>query len=229
MNRISQPSRPHRVARQRRSQLTIEAIREAAALVLREQGVEALTTNRVAERAGVGIASLYRYYPDKEAILSDLFEQQLQRIDRRLREKAQEVQSGESMAALIRQGIVIAMDYSAELTDLHRDFFQAHRQSFDITARLAPQGEGTWDLWAQQWFSELLRSNSDSLRVSDLSVAARFVVDVCTGYIHRLVETRPEDLSDSRQVDALADMVCRYLLKADGVSPPIQECEKTHG
>ena len=43
-----------------------------AAYILSEDGLEGFTTNRVAERAGVNIASLYQYFPNKSAILEEL-------------------------------------------------------------------------------------------------------------------------------------------------------------
>ena len=54
---------------QRRSRATVEAIKEAAALILESGDESWLTTNHIAERAGVGIGSLYEYYADKDDIL----------------------------------------------------------------------------------------------------------------------------------------------------------------
>jgi AcrR family transcriptional regulator len=39
---------------------------------LRKAGYEAMTTNQIADRAGVNIASLYQYFPNKQAILAEL-------------------------------------------------------------------------------------------------------------------------------------------------------------
>ena len=44
----------------------------AGARVLERAGYEALTTNRVAEVAGVGIASLYEYFPNKQALVAEV-------------------------------------------------------------------------------------------------------------------------------------------------------------
>ncbi len=53
---------------QSRSQATCAAILEATIQVLVQQGIERLTTTRVAERAGVSVGTLYQYYPNKAAL-----------------------------------------------------------------------------------------------------------------------------------------------------------------
>lgn len=58
-----------RSPRQARSRATWEAIVEAAAQILERGGPEALTTNLVAERAGVSIGTLYQYFSDKRSLL----------------------------------------------------------------------------------------------------------------------------------------------------------------
>jgi AcrR family transcriptional regulator len=55
--------------RQGRSRAVVDAILEAAAQLLEQEGEAGLNTNVVSERAGVSIGSLYRYFADKEAIL----------------------------------------------------------------------------------------------------------------------------------------------------------------
>jgi AcrR family transcriptional regulator len=66
------PITPRKVPRQARSRATCDAILQAAARILERQGSEVLTTNLVAELAGVSIGSLYQYYPTKEAIFAEL-------------------------------------------------------------------------------------------------------------------------------------------------------------
>lgn len=63
---------PRKKPAQARSRATVEAILEAATRILRDQGLAGLTTNRVAERAGVSVGSLYQYFPSREAILAEL-------------------------------------------------------------------------------------------------------------------------------------------------------------
>lgn len=63
-------ARPQRrQAKQARAQATIEAIFGATAQILESEGEARLTSNRIAEVAGVSIGSLYQYFPNKQAIL----------------------------------------------------------------------------------------------------------------------------------------------------------------
>ncbi len=57
---------------QKRGQLRVEAILDAAEAVFGEMGVEAGTTNAIAERAGASVGSLYHFFPNKAAILTAL-------------------------------------------------------------------------------------------------------------------------------------------------------------
>jgi len=50
----------------------VEWIVEGAIRVLNTSGYEALTTNRVAEAAGVSVGSVYQYFPSKDAIVAEL-------------------------------------------------------------------------------------------------------------------------------------------------------------
>lgn len=52
--------------------MTVDAILEAAAQVLVEAGPQGATTNRIAERAGVSIGTLYQYFANKKALYKAL-------------------------------------------------------------------------------------------------------------------------------------------------------------
>ncbi|HUD51618.1 helix-turn-helix domain-containing protein [Parvibaculum sp.] len=77
--------KPKKWPKQARSKASFDAVIEAAARLLAESGYEALTTNRIAERAGVSIGTLYEFFPDKETIVAVLAERQMARIVERMR------------------------------------------------------------------------------------------------------------------------------------------------
>jgi AcrR family transcriptional regulator len=76
---------PRRSPMQSRAKQTVERILDATAELLDDEGSENLTTERVAERSGVNIATLYHYFPNKLALLHALAlqfgEQQQERLD----------------------------------------------------------------------------------------------------------------------------------------------------
>ncbi len=58
--------------RQFRSQQTVDSILDTAATLFVDVGYENATTNAIAEKAGISIGTLYRYFPDKDAVLKAL-------------------------------------------------------------------------------------------------------------------------------------------------------------
>ena len=67
---------PRKRPRQARAQATWDALVEATAQLLVAHGLARLTTNAVAERAGVSIGSLYQYFPNRDALMVALIERQ---------------------------------------------------------------------------------------------------------------------------------------------------------
>jgi AcrR family transcriptional regulator len=65
---------------QARAEHTVDAILEAAAQILQSDGEEKLNTNRIAERAGFSIGTLYQYFADKEAIIAALAERERDKV-----------------------------------------------------------------------------------------------------------------------------------------------------
>ncbi len=68
------PSPARRTPRQSRARQTVEDVLAAVPLVLKRYGAHAVTTNRIAEVAGVSIGSLYQYFPDKQSVFCALHE-----------------------------------------------------------------------------------------------------------------------------------------------------------
>lgn len=69
--------------RQQRSSFTVEMILEAATQLLDAEGA-GLTTNGIAERAGVSVGSIYQYFGDKQAIFDELARRHLESAGARL-------------------------------------------------------------------------------------------------------------------------------------------------
>ena len=75
---------PRKKPIQGRSKATVEAILEGTIRVLLDEGFETLTTTRVAEVAGVGVGTLYQYFPAKESLLFALLEREMTTLEAEL-------------------------------------------------------------------------------------------------------------------------------------------------
>jgi AcrR family transcriptional regulator len=101
-----------REPRQPRARHTVEAVLDAVVKILKREGFQAVTTNRIAEVAGVSIGSVYQYFPDKRAIFVALHERHIQEIDRLVESKLIEHASS-SLDTLMRAMIEAMVDAHA--------------------------------------------------------------------------------------------------------------------
>ena len=83
---MAQPNYMRSTPKQERGERRIERILDAAEQIFAERGYQAATTNEIADRAQTSIGTLYRFFPNKEAIVQRLGERYTQEL-RVLREK----------------------------------------------------------------------------------------------------------------------------------------------
>lgn len=96
---------------QARAQHTVETIFEATAQVLDEEGEAALTTNRIAKKAGFSIGTLYQYFPTKEAILLALIARERRRVMDELNERlARAAAEGADPERVIRERLRVLIE-----------------------------------------------------------------------------------------------------------------------
>ncbi|GAA2807990.1 TetR/AcrR family transcriptional regulator [Mycolicibacterium pallens] len=105
---------PRRAPVQARSRQTVARILDAAAAIADEQGVDAVTTRAIADRAGVSYPSLYRFFADRDAILDELMERHCSEIDARC-VAAEQTWEITSIAELLNNEL-----------DLHVDYYRKH-------------------------------------------------------------------------------------------------------
>jgi len=76
MNKRRNPSpiEPRKAPKQERSRKTYQDILQGATRLIQRDGIQKLSTNKVAEESGVSIGSLYQYFPSKQAIIAALID-----------------------------------------------------------------------------------------------------------------------------------------------------------
>src|SRR5260221_10713074 len=177
---------PKKSPRQERSRATVEAILEAATDILIRQGGGRLTTNRIAERAGVNIASLYQYFPGKQAILAELRRRHGAERRAAIRQVLIE-RRGDSLESTLRALVSMGVAAHAVNPALHRIFSQElpPLRYADISAADAP-------LFGE--FRALLTRSAPA--ITDRDLAMWLVATAADAVIHRAVVERPVDLSN---------------------------------
>jgi len=74
---------PRREPRQARSKERVERVLVAAAALVDGRGLDAVTTNAIAEEAGLPVGTIYQFFPNREAVLVALLARGLDALDAR--------------------------------------------------------------------------------------------------------------------------------------------------
>src|SRR3546814_10706684 len=93
---------PRKHASQARSRATVDALVEATARILVSEGYDLANTNRIAEKAGVSIGSLYQYFPGKDALVAAVIDRHKEEVMRVVRSALAEVDALPVEAAVRR-------------------------------------------------------------------------------------------------------------------------------
>jgi AcrR family transcriptional regulator len=93
---------------------------EAVQLVVKRHGTRAITTNRIAEVAGVSVGSLYQYFPDKRAILTALQDRHVDEVQRVIGQTLADYASAplQEFTGELVQGLVNVHADAAELHEI---------------------------------------------------------------------------------------------------------------
>lgn len=106
---------------QSRARDTIDAIIEASRRIVYRDGVGGLTTNRVAELAGVSIGSLYQYFPGRDAVLHALVERE---FNRTVDSNVAYIESIDASTTTLDEAIAGLVDHVFEQQTHRRPFFR---------------------------------------------------------------------------------------------------------
>jgi AcrR family transcriptional regulator len=200
---------PRKRPRQARSRATVDSVLEATARVLVKHGFDGLTTNLVAQTAGVSIGSLYQYFPNKAALVGALIEKHVETMTSlALGELARVARL--PVGEAIRSVIEVMIRAHAVHPELHRVL----TEQVPRVGRMAKLAE--IEALVQRMVAGLLASRRDELAIADPDMAAYVLVSAIEAITHRAALFSPELLRDPRLIDETCTMVRRYLGVADG-------------
>jgi AcrR family transcriptional regulator len=200
-----------RLPKQERSRRLVEAIVEAAQIVLAESGPDALTTVNVAQRAGVSVGSLYQYFAGRDALLFAIYEDEVARFEASWRNWRSE-SVGLGTEARIRDGLALTLEHYRRLAALEPGFFLAHRDEIlRATAKRSraelrePLG-GRDDLWRA-------RAVLKHARVERADVASFVLTRGVAGLLDAALVHDPAILAAPAFEAELYELIAGYLLR----------------
>lgn len=200
---------PRKRPRQARSRATVDSVLGATARVLVKRGFDGLTTNLVAETAGVSVGSLYQYFPNKEALVGALIEKHVDDLTSLCLAELTRV-ANLPVAEAIRSVVELMIRAHAVNPELHRVL----TEQVPRVGRMAKLRE--IETMVQRMVAGLLASRRAELAIDDPEMAAFVLVSAIEAITHRAALFFPELLRDPRLVDETCTMVRRYLGVAEG-------------
>jgi AcrR family transcriptional regulator len=195
---------PKKLPRQRRSRDTFDALVDACTLLLPVRGYAGTTTNHIAERAGVNIASLYEYFPGKDAIVAQVAERLVERVLSRLAKGAQRVmQAREEDAVRLWIGLIhdtVAREKQLVSVFLHQVPYTNQLDPIQTIGRRLLE------------FSQQVRRRAGGFVRSDFSDASlHLLINLVTSTIMQCVLDPPEDVTRRELLDALSRRVEEWI------------------
>jgi AcrR family transcriptional regulator len=175
----------------------------ASARILVRDGYAGLTTNAVAEPAGVSVGSLYQYFPNKDSLVSALISEHVDATMARFRADAARL-----FALPVEQALPAFVHIMIEM---HRADPALHR----VFAEQLPLGSfPRLESSLQEGLvltRAYLEAHRDELIVQDLDAAAFIVVHTVDTLTHAAVILRPEMLATPSLENELCACLVRYL------------------
>lgn len=197
---------PRRSPVPRRSRNTVAAILDAAARIFAKHGYARGTTNRIAERAGVSIGSLYEYFPSKDAILIALTEAHIAEAQGMLRETTGELaREPRDLEGTVRAIVTTTVALHEAAPDLHRVFFEQALRSPRIRSL-----EAAAERRAIAWWERYLRAQRE-IPVRDPALAATMVFQTIETMTHKVVIHGDGSTPMDRYVEEIVALVVGYL------------------
>jgi AcrR family transcriptional regulator len=182
----------------------MELVLTAAARVFEELGFAKGTTNRIAQRAGVSIGTLYQYYPGKEAIAVELVKRHVGEQVRAAHEWGGGILAAPArLRPVLRSFVELAIDAHALQPRLHQ-----------VLLEEVPLTRGVHDA-VRAAEAEAARTLAGVLRVqpgvrrTDVERAAVVVVQITVSMVHRIADLAERERR--RGVSELVDVLEAYL------------------
>ncbi|HEY4220511.1 MAG TPA: TetR/AcrR family transcriptional regulator [Myxococcota bacterium] len=193
-----------KMPKQERARATRDALLDAAALVLVDEGYDGASTNKIAARAGVSVGSLYQYFDGKDQIVTAVAERHHEQLMAVVALAAADPGEPDGDLATLVEAIIGAMlQAHAVDPELHRVL--TDQIPHNVVVRRIEEDGATFVRGLIELHKARLRQDLD------VDVATFIVTHAVEGVTHAAVIERPGTLKGALLTRELARMVTRFL------------------
>ena len=166
------PTRRARPARQARSRASLHRLLSAATEILNAQGLEGATIPRIAAKAGISPANIYRRFADKDALLQEVFLRFVEHVDEEMQRFADPARwQNQRLTDIVRSFIAEQIKGLRNSSGLLRALMQYARQNKDAPFLQRVQA---LQLRAFERMVSLYLTRKEEVRHPDPAYAVRF-------------------------------------------------------
>ena len=203
---------------QRRARQRLDAILNAAEKLVEEMDAEAITTNLIADRAGVPVSSVYRYFKNVSAVFAYLFEDLNEEIIAVIEECLANSQPGWDDWREVTGTIITRLHLFLMENPGYWKLLLVMQTSQELRDAKAVMIGHVADMLSARW-----RQGQDGFSGGDPDLVARFTVEIFMSMETRCAQMRdPQALSEmfAELVKALEAYLSLYLNTAPDEDAP---------
>ena len=194
---------PRKLPSQSRSRALVEAVVQACLRILDEEGAQALTIKKIAEVSGATVGSIYQYFPNKDSIITLVYERVLKEEAGQvalLRQRVSKLSLIETLHEILANTIRLEL----RLFRLNANFHLKHYRELHLGMRLGSY-QSSRDYVDATWI-KLLRIYAAEVTAPDWNAAAYMLGIGLRAVVRIALEDDPARLEQPEFLESLLNM-----------------------
>jgi AcrR family transcriptional regulator len=189
---------------QERSQQMVTALIEATALCMSKYGLDAVTTPKIAEMAGVSVGSLYQYFDDKQALIEAFIEKGTHDVVKALQTLINQIESDrleEIVQQSIQYGFSLLLQSDGLYLEIVRNWHRLPMQKMvDVMQSFSLD-------FGRLFFTKHYQTHS----IQNLHVKFFIIVNSTLFTMMQYMSSNNPMISQDEMISELTEMIVRYL------------------
>ena len=189
--------------KQDRSRVTVDSIRQATMDLLAKDGFVSLSTAKISKRAGVSAGTFYDYFPNKEALLMNLFESTSSKLVVAMRDfmaSVLEMHAEQVITKGVKQLLLLHEEHKLVVIDMVRELPELRLAEHPLS--FGHLGRGSLLIFLQH--------RARHLKFEDLECKAFFIHQVLTSSIREYLANPVPYISRQKFIENLTQILTAY-------------------